>query len=50
MPPAHSLSENYRGILYMVAAGIGFITSDTLVKLASEELDASINLAESAAP
>jgi drug/metabolite transporter (DMT)-like permease len=35
---ARSLSENYLGILYMVAAGTGFVVNDTLVKLASEEL------------
>ncbi|MDQ3559607.1 MAG: DMT family transporter [Pseudomonadota bacterium] len=36
MPPARSLSENYRGILYMVAACSCLILNDTFVKLASE--------------
>jgi drug/metabolite transporter (DMT)-like permease len=38
MPAAPSLSENYRGILYMVAACTGFIFNDTCVKLASEDI------------
>ena len=32
------LSENQRGILYMVAACTGFIVNDTMVKLASEDI------------
>lgn len=32
------LSDNHRGILYMVAASIGFIVNDTFVKLASEDI------------
>ena len=38
MRPARSISENYRGILYMVAACTGFIFNDTFVKLASEDI------------
>lgn len=32
------LNENYRGILYMIAAMTGFIVNDTFVKLASEDI------------
>ena len=38
MPPAKVLSENYRGILYMLAASSLFIFNDTFVKLASEDI------------
>ncbi|MGH6924543.1 MAG: DMT family transporter [Propylenella sp.] len=38
MRPAPSLSENSRGILFMLGAMAGFIVNDTFVKLASEEL------------
>jgi drug/metabolite transporter (DMT)-like permease len=38
MAPAVSPSENYRGILFMVAACTGFIFNDTCVKLASEDI------------
>lgn len=38
MPSARSLSENYRGIVLMVAACTGFILNDTCVKLASEDI------------
>jgi drug/metabolite transporter (DMT)-like permease len=38
MRPAHSASDNTRGVLYMVAACTGFIFNDTLVKLASEDI------------
>jgi drug/metabolite transporter (DMT)-like permease len=38
MPPVASLSENYRGIVYMVAASTLFIFNDTFVKLASEDI------------
>lgn len=38
MLPARSLSENYRGILYMVAACSCLILNDTFIKLASEEI------------
>lgn len=38
MPPAQSISENSRGILFMLGASAGFILNDTCVKLASEEL------------
>jgi drug/metabolite transporter (DMT)-like permease len=38
MPPARSLSDNHRGILYMLAACTGFIINDTCVKLASEDI------------
>ena len=38
MASAQPISENYRGILFMVAACTGFILNDTCVKLASEEL------------
>jgi drug/metabolite transporter (DMT)-like permease len=36
MHPATSFSENSRGILFMLGASVGFIASDTCVKLASE--------------
>jgi drug/metabolite transporter (DMT)-like permease len=38
MAPAQPANENYRGILFMVAACTGFILNDTCVKLASDEL------------
>lgn len=38
MPPASTLSENSRGILFLLATVTGFIISDTCVKLASQEL------------
>ena len=38
MIPAHTASGNSRGILYLLATTIGFILSDTFVKLASEDL------------
>lgn len=38
MPSASSLSENSRGILFMLGASAGFILTDTCVKLASDEL------------
>ena len=38
MRPAQSLSENSRGILFMLGAMAGFILNDTCVKLASEDL------------
>lgn len=38
MRPAQSPSENYRGILFMLAACVGFILNDTFVKLASEDI------------
>lgn len=38
MPSIASLSDNTRGILFMVASTISFIVSDTFVKLASEDL------------
>jgi S-adenosylmethionine uptake transporter len=38
MPPTHRLSDNYRGILFMLAAVTGFILNDTFVKLASADI------------
>ncbi len=38
MPPAKALSENYRGIVYMVSASTLFIFNDTFVKLASADI------------
>ena len=38
MPSTATLSENSRGILFMLASTMSFILSDTFVKLASEEL------------
>jgi drug/metabolite transporter (DMT)-like permease len=38
MPPAPTLSENHRGIIYMLAASSLFIFNDTFVKLASEDI------------
>jgi drug/metabolite transporter (DMT)-like permease len=38
MPSFASQSENTRGVLFMIATTVGFITSDTFVKLASAEL------------
>lgn len=38
MPASRSLTDNHRGILYMVAASTGFIVNDTFVKLASEDM------------
>jgi drug/metabolite transporter (DMT)-like permease len=38
MPSARPLSDNYRGILYMLASCICFIVNDTFVKLASADL------------
>lgn len=38
MLPSSSLSDNTRGILYMLACCVGFITNDMFVKLASKDL------------
>ncbi len=38
MPSAKALSENYRGILYMLSASTLFIFNDTFVKLASADI------------
>lgn len=38
MPPASSLSDNYRGIFYMLAACVCFMVNDMFVKLASDDI------------
>ena len=38
MTPSERLADNRRGILFMIGASTAFISSDTLVKLATEAL------------